>query len=716
MEVLTFGLKPGFTDSPYSQYSAQSFSTQQTDNVASQMNQIAFAANGNAGQYTGVNILSCHPTAGGCGTKMMLRVSSQYDIQTVAGTGPYAYVSFASHRVVAQILKDSQLAGGECTYTICVDVPQLDSSAESSSPNNVPLALLIESGNGEELARADDAGVFTYYESHGASGAPAAVPGATDSAGDVSPPEGLTRKSTQSPEQRGSPPQDLPVSTTTTTPTSPSASYNTLPTDTTTNTYGYPPAVAAAAAEAQAQVQAQQVQSNFGAAGYTQGNNSMLGAYRSSSFADHYSRAPPPVRSSRWAPYGNNIGTVRSPATTIARNSHTSITRPSLTPLPRPSTGAPQLIRTSTLSSSPGGGLAAGSGYNPYAIFPAKATLKINGDLESMAENWSQEEWDNKRRIVLFKKSQQGSQLQTSFRPVAVDERPPSSTCISCIWWAEKQECFVTSVDTIYLLEQLVAAPARFTVEEKNRIRRNLEGFHPLTVSKTKADSAEFFKVIMSFGNPKPRNIEKDVKVFPWKILAQALKKIISKYSASPSTTLAPSTPTHLLTPISVNGPYASLPPTPGATAATDHTTATGYITSTHHHQDSLPSPRTVSGVSSWAPYSGGTGRALSPVLRTHSPTQSSGYRISTLPSTYDSRTSSHTAASPYVLPSSTTQGHHPHSQGYSHSTVPVTQSHHGRIWDGYTVAGGYTTSHTNHSPHGQAYAGGAYPDSLQRV
>jgi hypothetical protein len=83
-------------------------------------------------------------------------------------------------------------------------------------------------------------------------------------------------------------------------------------------------------------------------------------------------------------------------------------------------------------------------------------------------------------------------------------------------------------VDTIYLLEQLVAA--RFTVEEKNRIRRNLEGFRPLTVSKAKPDSEEFFKLIMGFPSPKPRNIEKDVKVFPWKILVHALKKIIGKY------------------------------------------------------------------------------------------------------------------------------------------------------------------------------------------
>ena len=51
-----------------------------------------------------------------------------------------------------------------------------------------------------------------------------------------------------------------------------------------------------------------------------------------------------------------------------------------------------------------------------------------------------------------------------------------------------------------------------------------------MTVSKSKVDAEPFFKLIMGFPNPKPRNIEKDVKVFPWKILAQALKKVMSKY------------------------------------------------------------------------------------------------------------------------------------------------------------------------------------------
>ena len=194
-----------------------------------------------------------------------------------------------------------------------------------------------------------------------------------------------------------------------------------------------------------------------------------------------------------------------------------------------PNPANPPLIRTSTIPQSNPASAAGGSaGFNPYALYPQKAVLKLRGNLNSMAENWTPEEWGAKRRLVRFWRSQNKSTIHADFAPVKPEERPPNSTCISCIWWEERQQCFATSVDTIYLLEQLVAL--RFTVEEKNRIRRNLEGFKPLTVAKGKADSEEFFKVIMGFPNPKPRNIEKDVKVFEWKILAGALKKIMSKY------------------------------------------------------------------------------------------------------------------------------------------------------------------------------------------
>jgi len=187
---------------------------------------------------------------------------------------------------------------------------------------------------------------------------------------------------------------------------------------------------------------------------------------------------------------------------------------------------APVLVRSTNLPQA--GSASSSQTFNPYSMYQTKAILKIDGDLDKMSEEWTEEELDTKRRLVEFKRSQHGSTITTSFAPVTPEARPARSICVSCIWWEEKDECFITSVDTIYLLEQLVNV--RFTVEEKNRIRRNLEGFRPLTVSKAKADSEEFFKVIMGFPNPKPRNIEKDVKVFPWKILAHALKKIISKY------------------------------------------------------------------------------------------------------------------------------------------------------------------------------------------
>ncbi|KAH7371405.1 hypothetical protein BKA66DRAFT_424176 [Pyrenochaeta sp. MPI-SDFR-AT-0127] len=217
----------------------------------------------------------------------------------------------------------------------------------------------------------------------------------------------------------------------------------------------------------------------------------------------------------------------RSPASMSLTPSGASV-------LPSPSTlTAPVLVRATTLPQA--GSTSSAQPFNPYSMYQTKAILKIDGDLDKMSDDWTQEELDAKRRLVEFKRSQHGSTISTSFAPVAPEARQARSICVSCIWWEEKDECFITSVDTIYLLEQLVNV--RFTVEEKNRIRRNLEGFRPLTVSKAKADSEDFFKVIMGFPNPKPRNIEKDVKVFPWKILSHALKKIISKYSASYSST-----------------------------------------------------------------------------------------------------------------------------------------------------------------------------------
>ncbi|OTA87811.1 hypothetical protein M434DRAFT_133497 [Hypoxylon sp. CO27-5] len=465
---------------PQYQYSAQQFAAQHSENAAAQLNQMAFAANGTAGQYMAsivATLNSYQPTNGMYGTKVLIKISAPYDLITITS---HFYLAFGSHKSPAHAIRDTSDASG-FGYAVSGDAPQLEDT-RSPSPN-VPLSLLIESATGQTLATID-VGTFTYHD------APA---GSTEG-----PPESVTRLKggSRSPEQRESPTKQQ--------------EQDQLATDTATNTYGYAPTAQ------------QAVASNYDN-GYTN-NDSMIGTYHRSSYAVDYPRPPPPppLKTPSWSPYGHPLS-ARSPAI-----NHTTISRPSsITTLPVPTSSAPQLIRTSTLQAS---GSSGGGQLNPYALYSTKAVLKINGDLESMASGWSQEEWENRRRIVMFNKKQQGSTLSTSFKPVAANERPPNSICISCIYWAEKDECFVTSVDTISLLEQLVAAPGRFTVEEKNRIRRNLEGFRPLTVSKAKADSEEFFKVIMGFPAPKPRNIEKDVKVFPWKILGSALKKIISKY------------------------------------------------------------------------------------------------------------------------------------------------------------------------------------------
>jgi hypothetical protein len=239
---------------------------------------------------------------------------------------------------------------------------------------------------------------------------------------------------------------------------------------------------------------------------------------------------------------------VRSPTTTAAYGTYTAIAQPSASPrLPTtPGISAPQmarspshtsnppLIRTTILEDKLSTSSRAGPsrGFNPYAQYPnAKAELKIQGNLMAMTQNWTSEEREARRRLVEFNRMQTGSIVTTSFTAVSPEERTPNSACVSCIYWEEREEYFVTSVDTIALLEALVAV--RFTVEEKNRIRRNLEGFKPLTVSKLKEDTDSFFRLIMSFPNPKPRNIEKDVKVFPWSILEPSLKKIFGKYVSS---------------------------------------------------------------------------------------------------------------------------------------------------------------------------------------
>ncbi|KAL2193959.1 hypothetical protein P885DRAFT_44031 [Corynascus similis CBS 632.67] len=725
-------LHAGYAESAYSQYPSQSFPHQQTETATSQLNQITFASNNAAaGQYLAaqvnpgisISVVSCHPNSGSSGTKVALKATCQYDLlgSSLGASAPFVSLVFGSQRCAAQVSRDSRDANGVCTYTVVAEAPPfLNTGCPSLS--NVPLTLVLDNGNGEEIARVSNVGVFSYHDVQGGSGAGTMGVAVSD---DGSPPD-LASPKTRSPAHRASPPHqasqgrrksDSPLT------------HHGLHEEPSTNTYGYATSVTAANAAAQIQGQSH-AHADFSAAStgaYGQGSNSMLSSYRGPSFADHYSRAPSMLRSPQgtgWM-FNSPMDPLRASSSALAHGGHVSVSRSSLTPLQHSTSTTPQLIRTSTLTQPAGG-------YPGYGVYQEKATLKIVGDLSSMAEGWTQEEWENKRRLVLFRKQQNGSTLTVNFKPVSVAERPPHSICISCIWWEEKQACYVTSVDTIHLLEQLLAAPNRFGVDEKNRIRRNLEGFRPATVSKSRPESEEFFKVIMGFGNPKPRNIEKDVKVFHWKDLSGALYKIISKYSASTTTVMTPTTSPHGASTMGLSGSYPALPPTPVSTTSSttnDASAATGYGGGGgHHHADSLASPRTLSGShSSWATATYGvTGKTMSPGLKSNSsPGTGSNLRLSTtLPVVYDHRGSTHSLNSPYGLPgpsshhSQSAHAHHGHGGGasYSHASgVPASQSQ-SRGWDGYSIAEGYPSQAGSGQGHGPVYGNGGYGEGTPRA
>ncbi|KAI0371050.1 hypothetical protein BV20DRAFT_979097 [Pilatotrama ljubarskyi] len=173
-----------------------------------------------------------------------------------------------------------------------------------------------------------------------------------------------------------------------------------------------------------------------------------------------------------------------------------------------------------------------------------RAVLQIETPLDAVAElrDWDPEERRMGRRLVRFSRVQEGCTLRVACEAIRPSEYTDGDTVVSCIYRPADatgpgdnpvSKCCITSVDIIFLLECLVGDI--FNIEEKNRIRRNLEGFRPKTVSKNKVGTEAFFQKIMDFPAPKPRNIEKDVKVFDWAVLPQALDKIISKYTLYPA-------------------------------------------------------------------------------------------------------------------------------------------------------------------------------------
>ena len=171
---------------------------------------------------------------------------------------------------------------------------------------------------------------------------------------------------------------------------------------------------------------------------------------------------------------------------------------------------------------------------NPsYAV-----NLKFSKDLNTMTRDWTEQEIHDRRRLVEFiftdsidsglSDSSLNAMQTIDFNVIHPSEYDTSKAVVSCIYWRETNKFICTSVDIISLLEYLVRQS--FGIEEKNRIRRNLQSLKPKTVSRSSRDDQEFFSLIMGMENPRPRNIEKDLKVFNWSDLSKAITKVMSKY------------------------------------------------------------------------------------------------------------------------------------------------------------------------------------------
>jgi hypothetical protein len=160
-------------------------------------------------------------------------------------------------------------------------------------------------------------------------------------------------------------------------------------------------------------------------------------------------------------------------------------------------------------------------------------------DQFSQRNQWTAPELHDNRRIVAFQKEtiEDGDAIRLTCYPITSAEYNETMLTISCVYFAPSPpeelqhnlagQCVFTSVDIILLMERVT--DFAFNVQEKNRIRRNLEGFRPQTIKK-EATTLRFFNQLMAYTQPKTRNIEKDIKVFLWSDITKALKKIVQKY------------------------------------------------------------------------------------------------------------------------------------------------------------------------------------------
>jgi hypothetical protein len=148
--------------------------------------------------------------------------------------------------------------------------------------------------------------------------------------------------------------------------------------------------------------------------------------------------------------------------------------------------------------------------------------------LDSMMNNWTTAERQTGRRLVRFTILRgHGGYRTVSCCTIKPSEYVPAdlTNTISCI--AKPTGGYViTSVDLLNLASLLYGGKPE--VDERNRLRRHLERLEPRTIGKHR-DQGGLYARIASFNEPRALTIIKDVKVFEWTRLEDALEAIMAK-------------------------------------------------------------------------------------------------------------------------------------------------------------------------------------------
>lgn len=152
-------------------------------------------------------------------------------------------------------------------------------------------------------------------------------------------------------------------------------------------------------------------------------------------------------------------------------------------------------------------------------------SLELDGDLRRLGRNLTDEELARRRRLVRFIREEKGNTIRLSFHPIREEDYSEEFFAISCIYREDSSDTWFTSVDMMRLVEFISQEECN---HEKGRLRRNLEFLRPTTVSRMVRP--HLFHMLMEFSTPKPRTIEKSIKLFKWSSLVAGLHKVMEKY------------------------------------------------------------------------------------------------------------------------------------------------------------------------------------------